>query len=147
MPLPFARGQEITTGVLYRRIPPIPRYLDTEEGGKVRPSGLNFMPDTGEPYLSVELRDDVNPEAHMNALLTHPDAIPGSGVFEIDTEALRELGLMVRYEPDHGDRHFGVYGWEAFPKKEAIRVRRKASYRATIRRHPIIQDVLRFPVR
>ena len=50
----------------------------------------------------------------------------------------RELKLTVRYEPDEGDRHFGVYGWDAFPKKEAIRVRRKAAFRADIKRLPII---------
>ena len=130
--------------MLYRRIPPIARYVDTDEMGRTRPSGLNFMPDTGEPYLSVELRDDDDPQGHLKSLLLHPDSKPGSGAFEIDVETLRELGLTVRYEPEYGERHFGVYGWESFPKKEAVRVRRKASYRARVVHPPTIQEEMRF---
>lgn len=74
-----------------------------------------------------------------------PTRCPDPASLKIDVEALRELGLTVRYEPEYGERHFGVYGWETFSKKEAIRVRRKASYRARIRKPPIIQDEMRFP--
>ena len=77
------QGDEIRTGVLYRRIPPMRGYVTTEAAGP-RPSSHNFEPDTGEPYLSVELRDEEDPEGHIDRMLADPRAKPGSGLFEID---------------------------------------------------------------
>lgn len=137
MTLPLKAGDEITTGVLYRRIYPHRDYwVDDPSPG--RPSGMNVIPDTGEVYVSMELKDPDDSEAQIRRLLSPPDARPGSGRFEIDVETLRELRLAVKYEPEYGDRHFGVSGWEQFGSKELQRVRRKASFRARVIVRPAI---------
>jgi hypothetical protein len=106
--------------------------------GEPRPSSKNLIPDTDEPYVSAELRDDADPGGHLERLLAHPDAKAGSGAFEIDVETLRGLGLTVRYEPEYGDRHFGIYGLTELPSKTAIGIARKAIFRARLLRHPTL---------
>ena len=71
--------------------------------------------------------------------MTPQDVLLAYPTWIIDVEVLHELRLQVKYEPDEGDRHFSVYGWEALPKKKTIRVRRKASFRARIIRMPAIE--------
>lgn len=72
----------------------------------------------------------------MDRMLADPRAMPGSGVFEIDVAEFVERNLPVKYEPEEGPRHFGVHGWDALAKKEAIRVRRALTFKARIKRHP-----------
>jgi len=134
---PFRAGEEITTGVLYRRIPPLPDYWVDDEDPP-RPSGLNFMPDTGEPYVSMELKDPNDPD-QPRKILGSADALPGSGLIEIDVETVREFRLTVTYEPAYGDLHFGVSGWEQMTKKDAVRTRRKLSYRARVIQPPTVE--------
>lgn len=68
-------------------------------------------------------------------MLADHRAKPGSGLFEIDVEELVQRGLTVKYEPDEGERHFGVYGWEALVKpKDAHRLRRQLSFKARMKR-------------
>ena len=127
--------------MLYRRIPPIPEFwVDDPEEEKKRPSSLNFMPDTGEPYVSMDLKDPLDPDekAQEARTLSHPDARPGSGLFEIDVEVLREFRLKVTYEPAYGERHFGVSGWEQMTTKDAVRARKKLSRRTRIKKEPDI---------
>ena len=97
------------------------------------------MPDTGEPYVSMDLRDPDDP-AHAEEILRRDDALPGSGLFEIDVETLRELRLKVTYEPEYGDRHFGVSGWEQMTKKDAVRARRKLSFAARVKHPPTLSS-------
>lgn len=131
---PQKSGDEITEGVLYRRIPPIPDYWVDDEK---RPSSLNFMPDTGEPYVSMDLKDPAEPDAdQVRRVLTSDGALPGSGLFEIDVAVLREFRLKVTYEPEYGERHFGVSGWEQMSNKDAVRTRKKLSRRARVVEEP-----------
>lgn len=122
--------------MLYRRILPRKDYWVDNEDPK-RPSGLNFMPDTGEPYVSMELKDDSDAEQEKR-ILADNDAVPGSGLFEIDVSTLLDFRLRVTYEPEYGERHFGVWGLEDMAKKEAVRVRRKLSFRTRVKEEPKI---------
>jgi hypothetical protein len=131
---PLKSGDEITEGVLYRRIPPIADYWVVDEG---RPSSLNFRPDTGEPYVSMDLKDPDEPEAQqIKRVLATEGAIAGSGLVEIDVAVLRELRLKVTYEPEYGERHFGVAGWEQMTTKDAIRARKKLTMRTRVVEKP-----------
>lgn len=135
MRLPYDQGQQITEGVLYRRIPPWKDYWVTSP--TKRPSGMNFIPDTGEKYLSTDLKDPTD-GTQVDALLAAPGAVSGSGVFEIDVAVLTELRLTVHYEPEWGDRHFGIFGWEQFGSREIEKVRRRAAMRSRVVREPVI---------
>jgi hypothetical protein len=138
---PLQPGEEITTGVLYRRIPPIKDYWVDYEDPK-RPSSLNFSPDTGETYVSMDLKDPLDPDekAQEARTLNHPNARPGSGLFEIDVEVLREFRLRVTYEPEYGDRHFGVSGWDQMSDKDAVRARKKLARRTRVKKKPKISS-------
>ena len=46
--------------------------------------------------------------------MTPRDVLLAYPTWIIDVEVLHELRLQVKYEPDEGDRHFGVYGWEGW---------------------------------
>ncbi len=139
MRLPYPQGHQITEGTLYRRIPPWKDYWVTNP--TKRPSGLDFIPDTGEVYVSTELKDPGEAEeTQINRILAAPEAVPGSGIFEIDVEVLSSLKLTVRYEPEWGDRHFGIYGWEQFGSREIEKVRRSAAIRSRAKRDPVIPE-------
>jgi hypothetical protein len=103
-PREYRRGEEVTDGTLYRRVPP--RKTNYYSDKKKRATSFNFIPDRGEEVLSMHLSDRTTPE-HILA------AYPGAGLFEIAVDALREAGLRVTYEPDHGPDHVWVHGVKA----------------------------------
>jgi hypothetical protein len=122
----YEAGKPITDGVLYRRIPNKADYYAEAED---RPSGLVFLPDKDEDYVSMSLQSKITPE---KLLAGHP----GYGLCEIDVRDLLEVGLRVTYQPEHGDDHVAVWGFSS--SKPGARLRRKVAFRARVIRRPDI---------
>lgn len=98
----YKAGDEVTSGALYRRIFPNRNYFKGPPDN--RPTSLNFLPDRGEPYLSMFRAGEISAS---DALEGHD----GFGVLEIDAEKLWALGKRVTYEPAYGKGHVGVWGF------------------------------------
>lgn len=98
---PYRRGQEITDGVVYRRIPNRPTFYDHEQH---RPTSQTFRRDAQEPYVSMSLA----------SLCTMDEVMAGDehrdfGLCSLPVSSLIALGLTVTYEPDYGYAHVGVW--------------------------------------
>ena len=87
----YRAGQDVPTGLLYRRIFPDSSYYRPPPGE--RATSLNFLPDKGDDYLSMYLADEVTPEEVL-------DGHERFGLLGIDAETLWSLGCRVTYEPE-----------------------------------------------
>lgn len=87
---PLRDGDEVTSGALYRRIPPLKDYFKPPPEN--RATSLNFLPDRAEEYVSMFRAA----ETSASDVLTDHD---GFGLLEIDAEKLWALGLRVIYRP------------------------------------------------
>lgn len=115
----FREGDDVPSGPLYRRIYPHPDYYKAPP--EDRATSLNFLPDRGEPYVSMYRAAEVTPSAVL-------EGHDGFGLLAIDAEVLWGLGCRVTYEPRYGKGHVGV--WE-FAKNDAQR-RRNAAIAARV---------------
>ncbi len=115
----YREGEEVQSGTLYRRIYPDPdHYKPPPED---RATSLNFLPDKGEPYVSMYRAAEVT----LSEVLEGHDRF---GLLAIDAEVLWGLGCRVTYEPKYGKGHVGVWG---FTKKDDQR-RRNAAFAARV---------------
>ena len=106
----YKDGDEVRSGALYRRIFP---HRDFFKDG--RPTSLNFLPDRGEPSLSLYRAAEVSP----SDVLTGHD---GFGLLEIDAEVLWAIGCRVIYEGSIDKGHVGAVGFtkrDAQPRRDA----------------------------
>jgi hypothetical protein len=93
-------GDEITSGVLYRRIPNDHAHWVHEER---RPTVYNFVPAKAHDHLSMQLGDIWSPDEILAAY-------PGFGLLEIGVHAFGARGLRVTYKPDEGEGHVAIWG-------------------------------------
>lgn len=99
--LPYQRGQTITAGVLYRRIP---NYSSVYLYPDHRPTNAAFRMKPEDEYLSMALEDLTDPEMMLKGY-------EGFGLCEVDVLELTRLGLTVTYEPEEEDpSHVAVRG-------------------------------------
>lgn len=108
---PYADGDEITEGKVYRRIPALAThfYYDVQ-----LPRFEAFQPRSHEDALSVLLKDYVTPEeARKNPRNPHDDSF---GLCEIDIRKVRDVtagAVVFRYKPTSGvlgHAHVQVFG-------------------------------------
>jgi hypothetical protein len=104
---PLREGDEVTSGVLYRRIYPDPNFF--KDG---RATSLNFLPDRRDPSMEVSM--------YRAAENTPSDVLEGHegfGLLEIGVENLYALGLRVIYTPQWGKGHVSVLGFRKKPEQ------------------------------
>lgn len=96
---PYADGDEITHGKVYRRIPALATHFDDDAQ---RPTFEAFQPRSHEEAVSVLLKDYVTSEqARRNPRRPDDDSF---GLCEIDVEKVRAAtrGVSFRYKPTRG---------------------------------------------
>jgi hypothetical protein len=99
-------GQEVTEGLLYRRIPNDAAHWVREEQ---RPTKFNFVPAKAHVHLSMQIGGRTTPEKILADY-------PGFGLLEIEVIAFASRGLRVTYQPAEGHDHVAVWGLKNAPK-------------------------------
>lgn len=88
-------GDEVHSGILYRRIFPHSFYYKAKDNPP-RPTSVNFLPDSGpDPSVSMYRAAETTPSEVL-------EGHDGFGLLEIDAEKLWGLGKRVTYEPQYG---------------------------------------------
>ncbi len=118
-------GDEVVAGALYRRIYPSGNYFKPPPEN--RPTSLNFLPDTGEEYVSMFRAAETTPSEVL-------EGHEGFGLLEIDAEVLWALGKRVIYQPAYGKGHVGVRG---FTKRDE-QARRDAAFASRLLIRPTL---------
>jgi hypothetical protein len=98
---PLKDGQEVHSGVLYRRIYPHRDYF--KRPPENRPTSYNFLPDKDDEvsmFRAAETTPSEVLEGHERF-----------GLLEIDAEVLYGLGARVIYTPQWGKGHVDVCGF------------------------------------
>jgi hypothetical protein len=122
---PLDDGQDVTSGVLYRRILPHRDYYKAPPEN--RATSLNFLNDRGEDSLSTFRAAETTPSEVL-------EGHDGFGLLEIGAEILWGLGLRVIYTPRWGKGHVSVYG---FTKQDG-QARRNAAIASRVIIPPVL---------
>ena len=97
----YKEGDEVHSGVLYRRIFPHRDYY-RDKDNPPRPTSVNFLPDGGpDPSVSMYRAAETTPSEVL-------EGHDGFGILEIDAEIFWGIGKRVTYEPKHGKGHVAV---------------------------------------
>jgi hypothetical protein len=117
---PLQPGDEVTSGVLYRRIYPDKHYFKAAEG---RATSLNFLPDRDDPEQAISMFRAA--ETTPSEVLEDHDRF---GLLELGAETFWALGLRVIYTPQWGKGHVSVLGFT----KRKEQPRRDAAFAAHV---------------
>ena len=118
----YKEGDEVHTGVLYRRIYPHRDYYKATVT-PARATSVNFLPDDDPeaPYVSMYRAAETTPSEVLEGHERY-------GLLEIDAEKLWALGKRVTYEPKWGKGHVGVWGF----RREDDQPRRDAAFASRV---------------
>ncbi len=114
----YQADEEILTGTLYRRVPPLHNYYPRGPNGQ--PSSSAFLKNfkKGHKGTSAYLADETIPD-QIDQIMQHPHG--GWGLVAISVEKVRESGFTVEYAPRLGPPHHvlicGDYSQNAWKRR------------------------------
>lgn len=124
---PPQEGDEVTSGVLYRRIFPNRDYFKPPPENRI--TSLNFLPAKGEADVSMYRAAETTPSEVL-------EGHDGFGLLMLDAEQLWGIGKRVVYTPKFGKGHVSVYGFS----KQDEQARKDAAFSSRLLISPALRS-------